>query len=225
MAKSRTGRASKQQAVSKRNYSKPWLSVADQLKRLEGRGLIVGDRNEAKRYLRYVNYYRFAGYCLAFESSRHVFLPNVTFEDIRDACEFDSRLRSLVSEALEYVEIDIRTSVAYTFGKTFGAYGHLDPANFHPQFDQNATHAEWLSKLQTETKRSRERFVKHFSKTTIEYPNIPIWALTELMTFGSLARMIQGMNKSDRQKLARAYDVPAGVVATAAHHFSFVRNL
>lgn len=209
----------------KKAYSKPWLTLARQVDRLASYGLVVNNREMAKQFLRHVNYYRFSGYCLAFEDSRHQFRPGTTFEQIRDTCEFDSNLRRLISEALEVVEIDLRTTVAFMFGKTFDAYGHLNPANFNPQFDQNVTHAEWLSKLQTETKRSRERFVKHFRQTSIDFPNIPIWALTELMTFGSLARMIQGMHKRDRQRIAKQYDVSAGVLATTTHHFSFVRNL
>ena len=48
-------------------YQKPWLSIEEQLRKLEGRGLIVSDRAVAGRFLKYINYYRFAGYALKFQ--------------------------------------------------------------------------------------------------------------------------------------------------------------
>ena len=46
-------------------YYKPWLSQADQIKMLKGRGLLIGDANAAAHFLGHLNYYRFGGYCLA----------------------------------------------------------------------------------------------------------------------------------------------------------------
>jgi abortive infection bacteriophage resistance protein len=117
-------------------YTKPWLSVADQLKKLESRGLLVTDRADAEIFLRHINYYRFTGYCVAFENPRHVFPAGVTFDHVKASCQFDASLRDLFNEALEIIEIDLRTVVAHYFGNSYGAFGHTDPASFHPQFDK-----------------------------------------------------------------------------------------
>ena len=89
-------------------YTKPWLSVPEQVATLEARGLQMDDRAEAEAFLRHVNYYRFTGYCLAFESPRHSFPAGVTFGHVRAAYRFDSTLRDLFVEALELIEIDLR---------------------------------------------------------------------------------------------------------------------
>ncbi|MDB2681023.1 hypothetical protein N9Z14_00340 [Opitutales bacterium] len=49
-------------------YSKKWLSVSDQLQKLKDGGLKVEDPTEAEDFLRHLNYYRFSGYGLAFET-------------------------------------------------------------------------------------------------------------------------------------------------------------
>ena len=81
-------------------YQKGWLSYADQVQRLQQRGLVVSDLRKAEQFLSHLNYYRFNGYCLAFESQRHTFVAGTTFEQIVDAYQFDLSLRDLVTEAL-----------------------------------------------------------------------------------------------------------------------------
>jgi len=70
-------------------YRKGWLSYADQVQLLQHRGLVVSDLRKAEQFLSHLNYYRFSGYCLAFESQRHTFVAGTTFEQIVDAYQFD----------------------------------------------------------------------------------------------------------------------------------------
>jgi abortive infection bacteriophage resistance protein len=86
------------------------------------------DCADAEIFLRHINYYRFTGYCLAFESPRHVFPAGVTFNHVKASCQFDASLRDLLNEALEVIEIDLRTVVAHYFGHKYGAFGHTDTA-------------------------------------------------------------------------------------------------
>lgn len=206
-------------------YTKPWLSVADQVKKLESRGLLVTDHADAEIFLTHINYYRFTGYCLAFENPRHVFPAGVTFDHVKASCEFDASLRDLLNEALEIIEIDLRTVVAHYFGHKYGAFGHTDPTHFHPQFDKKITHDNWLDEIHKEATRSKELFIKHFKQKYTQYPDLPVWVVTEIMTFGTLARMIRAMHKADRQNVAAKYGVPAKVLFSLALHLNYVRNL
>mgnify|MGYP001067855754 CR=1 FL=1 len=202
-------------------YSKLWHSLADQLQRLKDSGLIIHNDEAAIDFLRHLNYYRFTGYGLAFEQSRHNFIAGTTFEQLRQAYEFDRALRDLVYESMEVVELDIRTSVAYTFGETYGAFGHTDPANFFKHFK----HRKWYSGLKFETERSNERFVEHFKNTYDNYPDLPIWVVTEIMSFGTLSRMIEGMSKSDVKRVAARYKFQPLHFISCLHHLVYVRNI
>jgi abortive infection bacteriophage resistance protein len=207
------------------NYGKPWLSVADQLAKLRSRGLVVNNQAEALDQLGHLNYYRFSGYCLAFQTARNQFRPGTTFEDVLSASIFDAHLRDAVTDALELVEIDLRTVTAYHFGNTYGAFGHTFASNFRRSFDNHYTHTEWLTKLHVEAKRSSELFIGHFSRTYLEFPNLPIWSATEIMSFGGLSRMISGMHKADRRSIASQYRISAEVLAGLTHHLAYVRNI
>ncbi len=176
-------------------YQKPWLSYADQVAQLIARGLTITDSAAAEQFLSHINYFRFSGYCLAFEQHPHAFRPGVTFEQVRASYDFDLALRDLVTEALEMIEVDMRTAIAYYFGQKYGAFGHVDPANFFRTFD----HQGWLSRLRDETGRSSESFVTHFRNSHSQFPDLPIWMLTETVSFGGLSKMFQGMLNADKR--------------------------
>lgn len=207
-------------------YNKPWLSVADQVTVLESRGLIIDDRAIAEEFLGFVNYYRFSGYCLAFQDRNDHFRSGVKFSDIIYAYEFDSDLRSLVGDWLELAEIDLRTQSVHLFSEKYHAFGHCDQVNFSNPFSKKISHAEWLTRLQDDTKNSeKERCVAHFKARYLQYPDLPIWAAAEVMTFGSLSRFIGGLKRKDRKTLAKFYNLNSEELATMVHHLSYVRNV
>ena len=142
-------------------YTKSWLSIAGQVSKLKADGLTIADETAAAFFLQHINYYRFSGYALAFEQSRHAFRPGTTFDQIRQAYEFDRTLRDLVTESLEVIELDLRTAVAHSFGKDHGPFGHTAPSKFFRRF----AHPAWLAKLHDEASRSSELFVRHFERT------------------------------------------------------------
>jgi len=206
-------------------YQKPWLSYHEQANVLQSRGLHISDLSAVTEFLQHVNYYRFSGYCLAFETARHQFQDSVTFEQVRGAYRFDQALRDLITEALELVEIDFRTAIAYHFGEKYGPFGHTHAKNFHHPFHPHSSHRDWQRKLHSEAKRSSELFVKHFEAHYQEFPALPVWVITELMSFGSLSRMGQGMLKEDQKNISHRYGLQPKNWVTWMHHLTYVRNL
>lgn len=202
-------------------FTKPWLDYARQLTLLESRGLTVADRATAEAFLSHVNYYRFSGYGLAFEQSRHKYIAGTTFEQVRQAYEFDLHIRDLLNEALEVIEVDLRTALAYSFGQQHGAFGHTQATAFLPSF----RHADWLRKMREEMQRSQERFVIHFKNTYQEFPDLPIWVATEVMSFGALSMMYKWMRKVDQGAVSSRYGLQPDTLQSWMHHLVYVRNL
>jgi abortive infection bacteriophage resistance protein len=203
------------------DYTKPPLLYSDQLALLEKRGLIVKDKNSAESFLRQVNYYRFSAYCIPFESSRHVFKTDVKFEDICMLYEFDRRLRFLIDEALEIIEITLRTKIAYYLAHCYGSFIHEDQSFFYPHFD----HAAWISKVHSEIDRSTETFITHYKKTYNGFPRIPIWMAVEVMTLGSLSVLYNNLLRSDQIALAKDIGIHSTVLSSWLHTITYVRNI
>ena len=202
-------------------YTKTWLSVSGQLAKLESRGLVVQDRAAASDFLGHLNYYCFVGYGLAFEQTRHSYRSGTTFEQVRQAYEFDRTLRDLFTESIELIELDLRTATAYSFAEMHQPFGHTDPANF---FHKNR-HSDWLDNLRKESMRATDIFVKHHKATYQEFPDLPLWVATEIMSFGSLSKMIQCMGKNDQKRIADRYGLQPYTLVSFVHHLVYIRNL
>ena len=75
--------------MSKKNYVKPPLSFAAQLKKLKDRGLVVSDDSKALDYLQQISYYRLSAYFLPYQKTKDTFDTGNTIEQIIDTYFFD----------------------------------------------------------------------------------------------------------------------------------------
>ncbi|WIM72120.1 Abi family protein [Corynebacterium suedekumii] len=114
------------------SYAKPYLTVPEQLDLLRVRGCDIGDQASAEELLTRVGYYRLSGYWYPFRQSSQVngetvvldnFISGTTLSAISELYEFDRRLRLLVLDAIERVEVAMRFQV----GHTLGSRGALRP--------------------------------------------------------------------------------------------------
>ncbi len=136
-------------------------------------------------------------------------------------------MRGWLDQALEVVEVDLRSALASVFGRAHGAFGHCDLKRFHASrgVAPGFVHAEWLRRARLETDRSRELFVKHSRTTYSEYPDLPIWMLTEVLSFGALSKMYAGLRRDDQRAVASRYGVQARFLQSWLHHLVCVRNI
>ena len=95
-------------------FSKPWLSCADQVQLLQQRGLTVADPQAAEQFLSHLNYYRFSGYCLAFELQRHAFNGSVdqSGQRLKQTLDFSSSgIAGFVTRSFTGLEVSTRRGV------------------------------------------------------------------------------------------------------------------
>ncbi|EQD37269.1 Abi family protein, partial [mine drainage metagenome] len=90
--------------------------------------MIVANHAEAEFYLRHLNYYRLGAYWLPFEIDHgsHTFRPGTRFEDVLNLYILDRQLRLLVLDAIERVEVSVRSVWAYHLTQHFGPHAHLE---------------------------------------------------------------------------------------------------
>lgn len=139
------------------HYTKPALTFDQQLDLLRERGLAVADPARASHWLSKVSYYRLSAYFLPFKDGDR-FRPGVEFDQVAGLYIFDRKLRLLALDAIERVEVAIRTAITYGIGHVHGPFGHTVATNFAPEFD----HAKFMAELEAEEQRAKETFVSHF---------------------------------------------------------------
>ncbi|MEA3554681.1 MAG: Abi family protein [Campylobacterota bacterium] len=207
----------------KKSYDKPFLNIEEQILKLKSRGMLFYDEEKAKQNLQHINYYRLSGYWLIYEQNHqsHKFKNNTYFEDILKTYIFDRELRLLFLEAIERIEVSIRTKFAYELSSKYGSHFHMQPSIFHCPIK----YAQTIVKLKAEVNRSKETCVVHF-KNTYKESLPPIWSSIELMTLGQTSNWFDNIQlRQDKQLVAKFYKLDEKVLSSFLHHLTIVRNI
>jgi abortive infection bacteriophage resistance protein len=199
-------------------YSKPFLSIPQQIAQLKQRGMIITDDNKAGHYLERLGYYRLSGYWYpmrvlnpATASSPHTisdqFRVGTQFQHVADLYVFDKQLRMLLLDGIERIEVALRVAIAIKLGQQ-NPYAHMEKSLLHGNFakktkypDGPTGHDEWISRYRRCVNRSHEEFKKHFDK---KYPSqgLPIWMAIEVWDFGLMSTFMSGMAYNDQTDIA-----------------------
>lgn len=219
------------------HYTKPAITYEQQLEdKLLGRGLIVPDRDRALRWLRNVGYYRLSAYFIPFRvRNSDEFKPGIKFDDVTNLYKFDAKLRLLVMQAVGRIEVAARAALTYHSAHRLGIFGYTDPANFQPFIpspgpgipSSGFDHKSFMDNLRHEANPAEVIFVRHYREKYAEEPHLPIWMVTELMTFGKLSSMIAASPKSLRKAMAKNFGVgiSQSQFVSWLHCITYVRNL
>ena len=206
-------------------FNKPPLTYQQQIDLLVSRGMVIDDVERARHYLTHLNYYRLAAYWLPFEQNHttHTFTSGTTFAQVIEHYIFDRELRLLVMDAIERLEVSLRTQWAYYLSHSYGTHAHLDPSLFKPD-NSKWNHADNVSTLKDSVRKSSETFIRHF-RLTYDEALPPVWVVCEIMTFGQLSRWYANLKHGyDRNAVARVYDMDETNLVSLIHSLSVVRN-
>ena len=207
-------------------YSKPPLSITDQISKLKQRGLKFHDEQRAAHYLSNISYYRLRAYTYPFQDNTnptHPFITDISFEDIIELYVFDRRLRLLVFNAIEKIEIALRTKIIYQFSLKQGSHWH-ENANMYRNLNYFKSNIDDLYK---EVDRSTETFIEHYKNTysTPYYP--PAWMSLEVISMGLLSKLFSNLIKCDEKKeVAKAFGLSHPMILESwMHAFAGLRNI
>ncbi len=205
-------------------YAKPPLTIEDQVDLLFQRGM-VGDPQLMEQQLTAVNYYRLSGYWYTFRKPDDSFKPGTSFDQVWTTYVFDRHLRLLVMDAIERIEIAVRSLMAYHHAHEHGAFAFaVDPSSL-PKLSSDE-HNEFLDRIADETKRSRETFVKHFrAKYGDSHNYLPVWMAAEIMSFGSVLTFFRNSSSKVKTAVAAQFGMPHKVFESWLLSLNTIRNI
>jgi len=205
-------------------YNKLPKPVFDQVALLQSRGMLIPNQQEAEHYLLHLNYYRLSGYWQPFEADHvtHQFNAGVSFDDVINLYVFDREIRLLLMDAIERLEVSVRTQWAYHLSLDSGSHAFLNGEIA----SKCGEHIGSMNKLVSEVNRSRESFIKHFKKRYTEPDVPPIWVSCEVMSLGQLSRWYQNLKPFKlRRAIAKSYGLDDRVLESLLHQMTYIRNL
>lgn len=207
-------------------FLKPPISVDEQIEILEDRGLVFNNKVEAKSYLSNISFYRLRAYTFPFQKNddpSHPFIRTVSFDEIINLYVFDRKLRLLLFDNIEKIEIALRTQIIHRWALLHGSHWHtnVDLFNNSNKFYENN------EKLTTEIKRSNETFINHYLTKYTEPEHPPSWMSLEVSSFGLLSQIFLNLKYSNQKKEIAKYFglLKPEILENWIHCFSSVRNI
>jgi abortive infection bacteriophage resistance protein len=145
-------------------FSKPSISIKEQIELLKSRGLDIQHPERAERYLEVISYFRLSAYMRPFQNpsdQNHDFKKGIKFQQIVALHAFDRELRLMLMDAVERVEVAVRSMINVVMGEKYqceqepysGSHWYLNSERFNSQYNHQKL-IETLQKKQHQEKRA-----------------------------------------------------------------------
>ena len=202
-------------------FIKPPTTHNEQIDLLKKRKLIILDDAKANSILKDTNYYRLSGYMLSVKKDDE-FFDGTTFEQICDYHNFDKKLRQILFDIIEDIEIAFRSRIAYYIAHKYGPLSYKSSNVF---LNKNM-HSSFLEEVNRKINSAykQELFIKHhFLKYNGE---IPVWVLVEILSFSSLSKLFSNMKNEDKKEFSKIYyNSKNWYFQSWIHHLVYIRNI
>ncbi len=218
--------------------SKPARSISEQIALLKSRNMLFNDEQEAEHFLRNISYYRLKGYWwdMQLDKTTHALKPNTYFEDIIERYNFDRHLRLILFDAIERIEVALRTKMINHLSMSYGGLWYKDASLFDANtvtYKNNnvevtkTNHQFALEELQKEFKRSKEIFIKDHQN---RYPNqdADAWKTLEVASMGTLSKLYKNLNHQLPEKALIAQGMGLNLsseLSSWLEAMAYVRNI
>lgn len=223
------------------------MAIADQIALLEKRGLKIENKERAIKYLTTVGYYRLTGYMyhLQSEDGSHNFKADVSFSDIIDTYQFDKKLRYLLAEYIERIEVAMRTLLTNSHAIAYGFFWYTDSGFYKPFVPLDREVKEQLEAERKKIPRKHidmhayitncildsfttatEAFITTFKTnyTSERFP--PCNMAMEILSLGKLAKLYEALKSSnEKQCIARTFNLSDVILESWLIFITNVRNI
>lgn len=175
-------------------------TVEEQIEKLRERGCIVEDEEFAKETLTDINYFRLAHYFSLFLEEDGKYREGTKFRQVMRVYDFDRRLRNLLIEVLEEIEITLRAHCSNYHAICYGSTGYLNADTF----SHVHKHQSFINKIQRliDTNRDSEMVQHYLKKHGGEFP---LWVIMELFSFGMVNLFYSDLKPQDKMAISKQY--------------------
>lgn len=205
-------------------FSKTFMQPEDVVVLLAKRGLTIDSPQEVVSYIRNIGYYRLSAYLFPFllqPKKQHRFKPGSRIQDALNLYRFDKKLRVLLFNEIEKVEIALRSTLANIVAEETGNSFWMTDESQYANGDKFRRTMELVDK---ELRSSKEEFIVHF-RESYSNPYPPAWILVEILPLGVVTRMFENLSDNTlKKKVAARFGLPVPVFASWITTITLTRN-
>ncbi|MBK0403230.1 Abi family protein [Adhaeribacter sp. BT258] len=215
--------------------NKPAFTIPEQIVLLKKRGMLFHNEAQAEHFLKNISYYRLKGYWWDMQEDfgTHQLKPNTYFEEIIDRYNFDRKLRLILFDAIERIEIGLRTKMIYHLALQYGGLWYLNSSIFEntgftlPNGTFKTYHQNTIDELKKEFARSQEIFIKDHRQ---RYNNIEpdAWKMLEVASLGTLSKLYKNLKHQLPEKAIIAREMGLNLhseLSSWLEAITYVRNI
>ena len=202
-------------------------NIDEQISLLKEYGVIFDNEEKAKEILLDVGFYRMGFYSFPYEKTfpslinrTHVVKEGTTFKSIYDLYDFDTNLRRILLNALDRIEVNIRTQITYIVSNhyvkspTWFADSNIMATSFVNTFEEKVY----------KTLRDNPVIQRHHNKY-INDKYAPAWKTIEFMTLGNLTSLYKAIKDDEVKRIiAKRYGCSIKVFLNYLETIRVIRN-
>ena len=204
------------------------LTREQQAAKLLSEGL-AADRDELLMRLDHIGFYRLNGYTHTFREKGDNgetlprFRPGTTLRDVWDCYRFDRNLRLLFLDAIERIEVSLRSQLAYLHTQQNGAYAYAD-AQYFPKWKGYVDIWKRVRFDSREVNRS-EALRNFYEKDGGEHQYPPLGIAISCIELGPLVYFFDYSDKlAVRKHIVRAWGIESTYISSWMHALNYLRN-
>ncbi|WP_386692621.1 MULTISPECIES: Abi family protein [unclassified Lonepinella] len=212
--------------------TKPHKEYSELVELLVSRGMIIDDKIYAEKKLSQVGYYRLSGFWHIARKQNpdntlsEYFLDGVLFEDVYKLYIFDKRLRLLLLDIIERLEINIRTIIAHELGRNnplaYEDHSLINQKFLKFQWGKGYAYAHWLDSISSKVNRNKDDSIEWHRE---KQKSLPFWVVTEAWDFGTLSKFYSLLNGQQQRKIAKQFNIDENTLKNWLNEINIVRNL
>lgn len=188
----------------KTSFPKPYSSPEQIVQVLKSRGMLMKDEQKVENYLMNIGYHRLSAYIHPFYKSPKrdlVLKEGTTFEQVLTLYRFDKKLRILLFNEIEKIEVAIRSVLANVGCQELKEKFWITKPEY---FANQEKFTQTLTIIEKELASSKEDYIEDFRQNFIEtYP--PAWMITEVLSFGNLNYIYSNIASNQLMKHIAGY--------------------
>lgn len=192
---------------------------------LKTKGLLIDNDLQAANYIRNIGYFRLKAYFYPLYSepkNNHFFKNDATFDKVMNMYRFDRKLRLLLFNEIEKIEVALRSVIVNEISNELGDVFWMTKKEY---FKSESYFNLTLSLIKSEYDKSKEEFIIHYKgKRTNSLP--PAWMLAEILPIGNLCHIFLNLkSQKAKKKVAKYFGLQEPVFSSWMLILSNLRNM
>ncbi len=207
--------------------------IDTQVSKLKQRGILFQDEPSCKEFLLNNNYYNvvnaYKKYILK-GGNNDEYKEGVYFEDLIKLYKYDAMIRILFLKYILKIENELRSHLAYEFSKAYGPCDYLNKSVYRKGMENDKEKADslilYLENLIKKSYKNVET-IQHFVDCgETDRLNVPIWALVNLLDYGTLRSIYKEINSNLSTYISQTYyGIPFRTLMSMLSSLNVIRNM